>query len=222
MNTFQPDLIIEVTGACNRACTGCYAPNVVTKDASEVFARRPELFLKTEVLKNALGETLPVEIASIRGGEPSLHPELSSILKMVATRAKEVYLETHARWLIEENFIPHMELLNAIVENGIIVKISFDKMHGLKTEELQRITHFLSWHDVDFRIAITESTLADYMETCSLCGFIKDEKIFYQPKAASADELVKPTVGTINVRGELKATLNHKFNVAEDLRVAYA
>lgn len=222
VNTFQPDLVVEVTGACNRACSGCYAPNVVSKDASEVFEKRPELFLKTEILKNALSKTIPVEIASIRGGEPSLHPELPSILKMVVTHAKEVYLETHARWLMEENFVPYMELLNAIVENGIIVKISFDKMHGLKAEELQRITHFLNWHDVDFRIAITEATLADYMETRSLCGFIKDEKIIYQLKATSADELVKPTFGTINVRGELRATLNHKFNVSSELSVAYA
>ena len=114
-----------------------------------------------------------------------------------------------------------MGLLKSIVDNGIIVKISFDKMHGLKAEELQRITHFLNWHDVDFRIAITEPTLADYMATRSLCNFIKDEKIIYQPKAASADELVKPSVGTINVRGEVKSTLNHKFKITEP-RVAYA
>lgn len=222
MNSFQPDLIVEVTGACNRACSGCYAPNVVAKDASEVFAKRPELFLKTEALNCVLNEISPVAIASIRGGEPTLHPELPSILKMVANRTKEVFLETHARWLMEENFIPYMELLKSIVNNGIIVKISFDKMHGLKAEELQRITQFLNWHDVDFRIAITEPTVADYMATRSLCSFIKDEKIIYQPKAASADELVKPNAGTINVRGELKATLNHKFNVTSDLRVAYA
>ena len=222
MNTFQPDLIVEVTGACNRACSGCYAPNVVEKDASEVFAKRPELFLKTEALNNALSEISPLEIASVRGGEPTLHPELSIILKMVSNRAKEVFLETHARWLLEEDFVPYMGLLNAIVDNRIIVKISFDKMHGLKTEELQRITHFLNWHDVDFRIAITEPTLADYMATRTQCSFIKDEKVIYQPKAASADELVKPTAGTINVRGELKETLNHKFNVTSDLRVAYA
>lgn len=222
MNTFQPDLIVEVTGACNRACIGCYAPNVVAKDATDVFAKRPELFLKTEALNCALSEMASVEIASIRGGEPTLHPELPFILEMVANRAKAVFLETHARWLMEDNFIPYLGLLNSILDNEIIVKISFDKMHGLKAEELQRITHFLNWHDVDFRIAITELTLADYIETRSLCSFIKDEEIIYQPKAISADELVKPTIGTINVSGELVATLNHKFNVPSDIKVAYA
>ena len=222
MNTFQPDLIVEVTGACNRACSGCYAPNIVAKDTTEVFAKRPELFLKTEALNNALNEISHVEIASIRGGEPTLHPELPSILNMIATHARKVFLETHARWLMADDFIPYLNLLKAITENGIIVKISFDKMHGLKAEELQRITHFLKWHDVDYRIAITEPSLADYVATRSLCSFIKDEKIIYQPKVTSAEELVKPTVGTISVGGELKATLNHKFNVASEMRVAYA
>lgn len=222
MNTFQPDLIVEVTGACNRACSGCYAPNVVAKNAAEVFSKRPELFLKTETLNNALSEVPFVSSASVRGGEPTLHPELPSILKMISTRAKNIFLETHARWIIEKSFIPYISLLKSIVDNGIIVKISFDKMHGLKTEELHRIIHFLDWHDVDFRIAITEPTLADYMSTRSLCSFVKDEKIIYQPKATNAEELVMPTVGTINVRGELKATLNHKFNATENLSVAYA
>lgn len=222
MNTFQPDLIVEVTGACNRACSGCYAPNVVAKDATEVFAKHPELFLRTEALNNALNEIPAVSIASIRGGEPTLHPELPSILKMVASRAKEVFLETHARWLMADDFIPYLNLLKAITDNGIIVKISFDKMHGLTVEELHRIIHFLGWHEVDYRIAITEPTLADYMVTRSLCSFIKDEKVIYQPKASSADELVKPTIGTINVRGKLKATLNHKFDIEPELRVVYA
>jgi molybdenum cofactor biosynthesis enzyme MoaA len=222
MNTFTPDLIVEVTGACNRACAGCYAPNVVAKDASEFFEKRPELFLKTEALNNALSEIACVEIASVRGGEPTLHPELPSILNMIATRAKQVFLETHARWVIADDFIPYMNLLKVIIDNGIFVKISFDKMHGLKSDELHRIVTFLNWHEVDYRIAITEVTLADYLESRSLCQFVSEDKIIFQQKAISTDELVRPTVGTINVRGELKDTLNHKFNVAQGLRVAYA
>ncbi len=223
MNTFQPDLIIEVTGACNRACAGCYAPNVVAKDASEVFEKRPELFLKSVALNNALsGIFSPVAIAAIRGGEPTLHPEIATLLKTTANRADHVYLETHRRWLMAEDFIPYMELLEVIKSSGIIVKISFDEMHGLKANELQRIVHFLNWHDVDYRIAITESNLADFMATRSLCSFVKDERIIYQPKASSADELVMATIGTINVSGDLKKTLTHKFEEAPFFGVAYA
>jgi MoaA/NifB/PqqE/SkfB family radical SAM enzyme len=32
--SFNPDLIIEVTAACNRACVGCYAPNVVSNESA--------------------------------------------------------------------------------------------------------------------------------------------------------------------------------------------
>jgi len=222
MNTFQSDLIVEVTGACNRSCTGCYAPNVVAKDAKEIFTKRPELFLKTEALSIALDSKPSVRIASVRGGEPTLHPKIAELLSVTANHAEQVFLETHGRWLIEENFAPYTALLEAIKKNGIIVKISFDGMHGLKAEELQRMTHFLSWHDVEYRIAITEPTLTDYLATRSKCAWISEEKIIYQPKATSSDELIKPTVGTINVRGELKATLSHKFNVSSETRVAYA
>lgn len=221
MNTFQPDLIIEVTGACNRACIGCYAPNVVAKDAASIYETRPELFLKTPSLKNALSEiTSLVSIASVRGGEPTLHPEIGILLKTAATHADQVFLETHGRWLLEEDFIPYMDLLEAITKNGIIVKISFDKMHGMKSDELQRITHFLRWHDVEYRIAITEPNLTEYMATRSLCHFIEDDKIIFQPKAATESELVKPLIGTINIRGEIKRTLTHKFGMEPFLGVA--
>lgn len=223
MNTFQPDLIVEVTGACNRACEGCYAPNVVAKDAAAVFKKRPELFLKTLSLKKAISqiETF-VGIVAVRGGEPSLHPKISALLKVAATRAEKVYLETHGRWLIAEEFFPYNGLLETIKKYKIIVKISYDKMHGLKPDELQRMTHLLRWHDVDYRIAITEATLTDYIVTRASCSGIEDSKIIYQPKAMSADELVKPTLGTINVRGELKKNLTHKFEEELLSGLAYA
>jgi len=223
MNTFQPDLIVEVTGACNRACVGCYAPNVVAKDAASVYEKRPELFIGVVALNNTWNELRVFSrVTAIRGGEPTLHPELPAILKKVVKHSEQVFLETHGRWLMAEDFIPYMGLLESIKTNGIIVKISFDKMHGLKVDELQRITHFLKWHDVDYRIAITEATLADYMVTRSMCSWIEDNKIIYQPKALSADGLVKPTIGTINVRGELKATLTHKFEEEISIEVAFA
>lgn len=222
MNIFQPDLIIEVTGACNRACSGCYAPNVVAKDAASIFEKRPELFIGIEALNDIWKQfqTVP-SITAIRGGEPTLHPELPAILNKVATHSEHVFLETHGRWLIEDDFIPYLSLLESIKTNGVLVKISFDKMHGLKAEELQKITHFLNWHDVDYRIAITEVSIADYMVTRSMCRWITDDKIIYQPKASRADELMQPTIGTINVRGELKMTLTHKFEESS-FGIAYA
>lgn len=221
MNTFQPDLIVEVTGACNRACVGCYAPNVVAKDAGEVYEKRPELFISVAALNNAWNE-LEVwpHVTAIRGGEPTLHPKLPVLLIMAANKSNQVFLETHGRWLLPESVANHQELIKTIQEKKIIVKLSFDKMHRMKKEELQKITDFLNWHEIDYRIAITEASLADYLESRSLCYFVSEDKIIFQQKASSSNELVKAIIGTINVRGEIKETLNHKFKEEISLGVA--
>ena len=224
MNTFIPDRIIEVTGACNRACVGCYAPNVVSNEgATALFEKRPELFLGVMALKNALNELerLP-SVTSIRGGEPSLHPKIAVLLMMASRHSDQVMLETHGRWLLPENVASNKELIKVIKDNGIIVKISFDKMHGMKKDELQKITDFLNWHEIDYRIAITENTLADYIATRSVCYWVDEDKIIFQQKAKTELELVKPLIGTINVRGELKKTVTHKFIEEPVLGVAFA
>ena len=224
MNTFTPDLVVEVTGACNRACVGCYAPNVVSNEgATELFEKRPELFLSIVGFNRALNElSVFPKVTAIRGGEPSLHPKLAILLKMASVHSAMVMLETHGRWLLPENIKAYGDLVKSIRENRIVVKISFDKMHGLKKDELQIMTDFLVWHEIDYRIAITESSLADFMVTRSQCYWVPDEKIIYQPKASNEIELVKPIIGTINVRGEIKRTLSHKFEFEPALGVAFA
>ena len=223
MNTFNPGLIVEVTGACNRACTGCYAPNVVAKDASEVFEKRPELFIGLMALNNAwkeLGE-FP-QVTAIRGGEPTLHPNLSTILIMASNKSHEVYLETHGRWLFEADVKNYEELIKVIKERSIVVKISFDKMHRMKQEEIKWITDYCHMNGINFRVAITESTFAEYLESKAQCFWVPSEKFIFQQKATSAEDLVQPTIGIINVRGEIKRTLTHKFNLEPFLGVAFA
>ena len=224
MNTFIPDLIIEVTGACNRACVGCYAPNVVTQDgATELYEKRPELFIGIVALNNALNglENLP-SITSIRGGEPSLHPKLPIILLMASRHSDQVMIETHGRWLLPKNVSAHKELVQSIKDNKAIVKISFDKMHGMQKDDLQMITEFLNCNEIDYRIAITENTLVEYIATRTICSWIDDDKIIFQQKAKSEFELVRPMIGIINVAGELKKSLTHKFIEESTMGVAFA
>ncbi len=224
MNTFIPDLVIEVTGICNRACIGCYAPNVVSnEDALSLYAKRPELFLTEDSLTSALNELERTPyLTSIRGGEPSIHPHISSLLMAASMQSNHVMLETHGRWLLPKNVVKYKELIRTIRNNNIIVKISFDKMHGMKKEELQQITDFLGWNEIDYRIAITESSLTDFIQTRSLCSWIAEEKIIFQQKAKTEHELVKPMIGTINIRGELKRTVTHKFLQEDTLGEATA
>lgn len=222
MNTFIPDLIVEVTGACNKACVGCYAPNVVTNEGAEtLFEKRPELFLSIMGLNNAMSELRAWPgITAIRGGEPSIHPKISTLLMITSNKSDQVYLETHGRWLLPQNLHAYRELIQTIKEKNIIVKISFDKMHGMKEAELRKITKFLDQSGIEYRIAITEASLADYLITRELCQWISDEKIIFQQKVTSESELVKPLIGTINVRGELKKALTHKFNEEISMGVA--
>ena len=209
MMTFQPDLIIEVTGACNRACEGCYAPNVVSnKSAAEIYTTRPDLFLSTENLQRAFlkMEILP-NIIAVRGGEPSLHPHLENLLVIAAGKSELVVLETHARWLLPESINDYKSLVQAIQNLGIIVKISFDKMHGLKKEDLHKITQFLDWNNISFKIAITESSTEDFLITRNLCSWISEDKIIFQAMAKNSEELVMPSIGVLTVTGELNKTV---------------
>ncbi len=224
MNTFFPDVIVEVTGACNRSCMGCYAPNVVSKEgATALYEKQPQLFIGIKAINDAFNEIGGYSgIIAIRGGEPSLHPKIPILLRIASTKGQNVFLETHGRWLLPGSIAEYGELIKYIKGDGIIVKISFDKMHGLKKEELQQITDFLNWHYIDYRIAITEKTLADYTVTRSLCSWIPDNKIIFQLKATSEGELVRPSLGIINVKGEVKSTLTHKFINDEQFGVVLA
>ena len=213
MRGFFPELIIEVTSACNRACVGCYAPNVVTnKPASELYEERPELFLDIIKLNDAINSLHEIpSITCIRGGEPSIHPKLSNLLNIAHRRSVDVMLETHARWLLPENVGEYSSLVEKIKSLGTIVKISFDKMHGLSVEQLKSITDFLEINHIDYRIAITESSLSEYLVTQSLCSWVSTEKIIFQLKSTTSQGLIRPQIGVINVKGELERNLKSKF-----------
>ena len=219
IKTFNPELIIEVTSACNRACVGCYAPNVVTnKTASELYSEAPDLFLSISNLNRAFGEMSYFPgLTSMRGGEPSLHPELSTLLLITARHSEQVILETHARWLLPENLNNYQELINAIFSLNIIVKISFDKMHNLKSEDLQLITNFLEMRKIEYRIAITEDTMTNFLITRNQCIWVEDSRIIYQPKATNASELIVPAVGVINTSGRFIESVTSKLTFGEAL-----
>lgn len=222
MNPFIPDVIVEVTAACNRACVGCYAPNVVSKEgATALYEKQPELFIKVGAINNAFNNIGGYsKVIAIRGGEPSLHPKLPILLRIASTKGQKVFLETHGRWLLPESVNEYKELIKYIQVDRIIVKISYDKMHGLSSDDLHRMTDFLEENGIDYRIAITEFTLVDHFLTRSLCLWVPDEKVIFQQKANNQEQLIKPSIGTINVSGEVQRTLTYKFDFEETLGVA--
>ena len=223
MKIFNPDLVIEVTSACNRACTGCYAPNVVSnKSATELMKLDSNLFLNLQTLNEILmfwDQELP-QVLSIRGGEPSLHPELPIILKGFKFFSHEIVIETHGRWLLAKNRNLYEELIQTTLDAGIIIKLSYDSMHGLSADDLREITDFLEARGGKYLIAITENTIKEYEAIRSTAMWIEDRKILYQRKAKNVDELIKPRLGVINTKGILSSDLNSKF-IRNDIMTSF-
>ena len=215
MISFNPDIITEVTAVCDRACSGCYAPNLLSKfSPNEMYATKPELFLKPATFQAILNSvSSKIDTISLRGGEPSRHPYLQELIKIAHQSSDSVYIETHARWILES--ATQSELLECCQALGTIIKISFDKMHGLSSSELRAITDKLSSIGINWAIAITELNEADFLKTRNLCDWAKSDQIIYQKKALSSDELVKPIIGVIKLNGTLAKTLTTKESMKQ-------
>jgi organic radical activating enzyme len=207
---FCPDLIIEVTSICDRACSGCYANNIISnKSKLETLRKFPNLFLDPDSAEKLIVnlDSIPNTI-SFRGGEPTRHPMLSRIIKDTYKHTgAELYLETHGRWLLEQT---DCELIDALKETQCIVKISFDKMHEITEAALRKMTCSLENARIQFVIAITEKDRTAFKVTRAKCHWIPEAKIVYQRKANNMSELPKPPMGVLNCTGTLAENLNAK------------
>lgn len=218
MKTFSSDLVVEVTSACNRACNGCYAPNIVSnKSAEELIVKDSSLFINVAKLRELIHAwpTFQPEVVSIRGGEPSLHPLLPNIIFELTKFNSEIFLETHGRWILEKDKTPYQALINALAMSRSIVKISFDSMHRLNPSDLKVMTDYLSASGISFVVAITERTDSELVASRNLCSWVPDNRIYFQHKAEKGEELMKPSIGVINVKAELVQNLNYKFDIRD-------
>jgi organic radical activating enzyme len=216
---FQPDFIVEATSVCDRACVGCYAPNFVSKkSATAIYQDRAELFLSPIKAETALLEFSEkfFDVLSIRGGEPSLHPELSVILKACEKRAKSVVLETHGRWLETPN--DYHDLIDMVVATGTGIKLSFDQMHGLTPSQLRSISEFLDEKSIPLYVAITEASESDFLKTRTLCSWVPDEQIIFQEKVFSGHQLVRPIHGVLGIDAQIRRQLHTKFTSENEQR----
>lgn len=216
MITFLPDLIIEATNLCNKKCKGCYASNLVsTKSSLEIQKSQPELFLKTIDIESCIKRmNLMSKIkVSIRGGEPSLHPQISELIRTASKYSSELYLETHGNWIINSSSNEqYLSLLQALSETRAIVKISFDSMHGTNINALREMTAILDIENISYKIAITEYSFDEFLNQRKSVEWIDDFNIIYQKKVINYDELIKPIYGVIKTSGELHKSLNSKLS----------
>ncbi|NVB40112.1 hypothetical protein G6O69_19860 [Pseudenhygromyxa sp. WMMC2535] len=211
---FSPDLIVEVTSVCDRKCPGCYSPTLrTTDDLEETFRARPELFLDARTLSAALAQLpeMPGGIA-LRGGEPSRHPALESLIVASRRFSARVWVETHARWLLEPDALGR-RWLAVLRDTGSIVKISFDRMHALRREQLEAVCETLGAHGVDWIIAITEPTLEKFSISRQACAWVDDDKVVFQEKVTDHRLLVQPRLGTLDVGGSLQRQPTAKLSL---------
>ena len=205
MGSFNPDLVVEVTMLCDLKCKGCYAPTLSPDSPGSVFLQPDVLAAALAELRRS-GPLALVPVVAIRGGEPTLHPALDRILGLLHPLAAGLYLETNGNWI----FAQDNPLLELCARLNVIVKISFDSMHSLSASDLRRICDILDRVGVQWMIAITEASEAEFEVARNRCLWIPDEKIFFQPKAFRLDSLIKPGLGVIHPDGQLSSDLSVK------------
>ena len=84
-NATAPNVMLEVTDACNVNCRVCY------KKKGSSFKTLPEI----ERDLDAGLKLRPVHTVAVSGGEPTLHPELPDIIGLVKKRGVHVFLLTN-------------------------------------------------------------------------------------------------------------------------------
>ncbi len=204
--TFTPDLIVECTTVCDTSCAGCYAPNTVTRrDPRELIQNQPDKFLTIEALRRLYEDIpssgRPIPVISLRGGEPTLHPDLPDILAETRKNAQAIFLETNGLWLnaADERY---NSLLPALTQNGVTVKISFDSMHHeLKAEQLLQAVQLLDNAHIPYVVAVTEPSFQEFQKVRDSVPSIEDSHFVFQQKVARESDLVQPPLGVIHVDG---------------------
>ena len=137
--------------------------------------------------------------------------------RRLAKKAEKVVLETHGRWLLPTSVDSYADLLNTIQTTGTLVKVSFDSMHGTSSQELKMITDLLEKKRIEFAIAVTESSEAQFLIAKQSCDWIRGDRFVFQLKGTRQVDLIKPAIGVIGVDGILKESLTTKprFNSLE-------
>lgn len=216
---FEPELIVEVTMVCDRACLGCYAPNIISRsDHVDTLRRRPELFIHPEALRERLAEVTssikrPLTSLSFRGGEPTCHPSLPALIDLSMEFTCQLFVESHARWVLpsgERTGLDVKGIINALARPNVALKVSFDSMHRLSAAELERVLLALDSQGVNWLVAITAHDRAQFDTQRAQCGWIPDAKIVFQPQAVRAPDLYTPAFGVIHPDGERARALSMK------------
>ena len=138
-NTYQAEVItmkslknlfIEMTAKnCNMHCKHCYIDFPKYKKVED--------FIKLDVIKNAINETMDdnIECIYLTGAEPMTHPDFNAILRFCLTRCN-VCICTNGSF-INEKKARFLKKVEDESEYQIIFKLSFASYDELRNDEVR-------------------------------------------------------------------------------------
>lgn len=97
-NSTAPNVMIEIADACNLACRVCY---------KRLSTHLKSLDKVRQDLKQAM-ELRPLHTVTISGGEPTLHPDLCTVVEMIKEEGLHVFLLTNGI-LIDREFLERLK-----------------------------------------------------------------------------------------------------------------
>ncbi len=118
--------VFSVTNACNMDCPICFTYNRADR---KYFMSREELRVLLDRLIERAG---PFDLINITGGEPTLHPEILSLLQECQrTEIGRITMNSNGlRFAKDEDFC------RRVSELGIYVVLSFDTFSGERSEQI--------------------------------------------------------------------------------------
>ncbi|MBM3292543.1 radical SAM protein, partial [Candidatus Bathyarchaeota archaeon] len=149
-NTTCPNVMIEITDACNLNCRVCY------KKKGDSFKSLSSIKLDIE----AAIKLRKLHTVTISGGEPTLHPELYQIVKMIKSYGFHVFLLTNGV-LIDEVCIKNLKEagLDSILFHVDIGQNRSDLPNGPDFNDiklrLKKLTQLASSYQLDVSISLT-------------------------------------------------------------------
>lgn len=200
---FCPDLVVEVTNACNLQCDGCYATNIlITKKRHSNVTHLSSNHFRQKI-RSFTEESLPRDsVIAFRGGEPSLSPEISELLIIASTVSNNVYLESNGLWLLEKN-TSYSHLISTLLKTAATLKLSFDNLHHTSTKTAEQIINKAKFFSLPVCFGITAHTPKEFTSLVDKFS-LHDAKVFYQPFVSNKSELTPPKLGLIKQNGSLR------------------
>ena len=190
----------HIIDRCNLNCAGCndFSPLVSPDDKGKSIEQITADFMLLSKIKNEF------YILNIMGGEPTLHPELSKILRI----ARQIFPDNKIRLLTNgTNYDKFYRWKDAIVENKIDVVVSvypycpdyqerYDKLASILRPEVEIDEYWTAAVTDGFNRATFSNQYGvaneEDIQTCTrrfACPQLKNGKIYLCPFAAQFDKL---------------------------------